>query len=186
MSAKTQDALRGAVASVVASTAMGGLMVAAAKLGLMGKETPPKKVTRKLLRKSLLQKDSLDGTTALAHVGYGAVAGAGLGLLANRLRSVPARVAAGVAYGAAVYAGSYAGWLPATNLMPKPSRDLTSRQVTMVLAHLVYGGVLGALLPGRVEASVVDEPRDSQQLDQALEDSFPASDPPSQTQPQVI
>lgn len=184
MSTKSADALRGAVASLVASTAMGGVILTAAKLGLMGRESPPRRITRKLLDRSPLAKQQLDGLTTAAHLGYGAVAGAGFGLLANRLPNVPARVAAGLAYGAAVYASSYAGWLPAVNLMPPVRKDKRSRQVSMVLAHLLYGGVLGALLPGRSAASpLADEPKESRELDEALEDSFPASDPPSMTQP---
>jgi len=44
---------------------------------------------------------------------------------------------------------SYMGWVPAVGLMPVATRDEPRRPVVMVLAHGVYGAVLGALVGRR-------------------------------------
>jgi hypothetical protein len=38
---------------------------------------------------------------------------------------------------------SYEGWVPAAGIMPPAHRDRPSRSATMVVAHAVYGAVLG-------------------------------------------
>lgn len=190
-----RQAVRGVISGVVASTAMGGLMIGLTKLGLMGSEAPPEKLTRKFLKRidpALAKGTPLALTTGLAHVGYGAVFGAGFGALASNLPNRPARIAAGLAFGGALWGASYAGWIPALGLMRQPENDVPStRPWGMVAVHLVYGGLLGALLPNE-EKTPVEEVKltpqeiSSNELDRELDDSFPASDPPSITQPHPL
>ncbi len=56
------------------------------------------------------------------------------------------RVALGLAYGAAVWLVSYEGWVPKLTVQPPAHRDAPGRAATMAAAHLVYGGVLAAVL----------------------------------------
>jgi hypothetical protein len=39
----------------------------------------------------------------------------------------------------------YVGALPALGILTLPSRDRRGRQAAIIAAHLVYGGVLGAI-----------------------------------------
>jgi hypothetical protein len=82
-----------------------------------------------------------DALAVVAHLGFGVGTGAAYALLPRSTRPV----LRGLAVGVAVYAVSYAGWVPALGALPRATRDRTTRQAVMVAAHLVYGGVLGAL-----------------------------------------
>ena len=60
-----------------------------------------------------------------------------------------ARLAArGALFGLLVWGVSYLGWVPAAKILPPAHRDRRDRQVTMVIAHLVFGASLGLLLKG--------------------------------------
>jgi hypothetical protein len=82
--------------------------------------------------------------TAVSHVAYGVGAGAVYGFLGGHRRQ-PAVVAllSGVGFGLAVWAASYEGWVPAAGIMPPAHRDRPGRSATMLVAHVVYGAVLG-------------------------------------------
>ena len=183
------NAARGAAASVAASSVMGGFLIAAHKMGALG-EPPPRKLTRRILSlfgaSNATRSPQVEAMTALTHLGYGAGAGALYGALASPLESTRSRVAAGAMFGAALWAVSYAGWIPAAGLMARPQRDRPARPASMVIAHLIFGAVLGAVYrPLRTQAlSVPHTPSD--QLDDELADSFPASDPPTITQPHSV
>jgi len=41
---------------------------------------------------------------------------------------------------------NYAGWIPKVGIMPPPSRDRMGRPTSMILAHVVYGATLAAIL----------------------------------------
>ncbi len=59
---------------------------------------------------------------------------------------VPVRaqgVGSGVAFGVALYSGSYLGWLPALGLNPSEQGRPNARSGAMLLAHVVFGAVLG-------------------------------------------
>jgi hypothetical protein len=51
----------------------------------------------------------------------------------------------GVAFGSGVWLVSYMGWVPWLQIMPPAHEDRPGRPQTMLAAHWVYGGVLGAL-----------------------------------------
>jgi hypothetical protein len=146
--------VRGAVAGVAATTAMSAVMFVSRKAGLMGK-MPPERITEAGLRvlRVHASESSEDALSTVAHLGYGAGVGA-LFAVAERTTRLPVPGAvAGALYGLAVWTVSYAGWIPALGIMPPPHRDRHDRQTSMILAHLMYGAVLG-MLTGRVRTKV--------------------------------
>ena len=80
-----------------------------------------------------------DALAVLAHVVFGAATGGAYALLPRR--GAPA--VRGVLAALAVYVTSYQGWIPALGVLPPASRDRTARAAVMVLAHVVFGAVLG-------------------------------------------
>lgn len=77
------------------------------------------------------------------HMLYGAIAGAVYSLAVGVLKR--RSCLGGLIYGLIVWTGSYAGYLPKLNLYPSPDRDQTTRAITMIIAHCVYGATLGCL-----------------------------------------
>ena len=151
----------GAVAGSLATVAMSAVMFGAKRLGLMG-EMPPEKITARFLDR--LGWTSRSGGTqdlmaAIAHVGFGAAAGSLFAILERRFRPPAPPVLAGVVFGTGVWLISYQGWVPALGLMAPPSRDRPGRPQSMLVAHLVFGSVLGALLgrPPRERPSQVPD-----------------------------
>jgi hypothetical protein len=137
--------VQGAAAGVLATAAMSGVMLAARRAGLMRK-MPPERITEKLLDALGLGRSEREENAAAtaAHFGFGAAAGAPFALVRPPVvRRHP--VLSGLLYGTLVWAASYGGWIPALGILPPPERDRKRRQAAMVAAHLVYGGVLGAL-----------------------------------------
>ena len=134
---------RGAVSGVVAVVPMSLVMFVAQRLGALP-HPPPEEITDATSRRVGLEvsEDTSNALSALGHVAYGARIGAAYGCL------VPSRLAGrrtGIAYGLAVYGASYLGWLPALHLRPAGQGHANKPTLAMVLAHVVYGGVLGRL-----------------------------------------
>lgn len=132
-------ALSGILAGVVATGVMSLVMAAGKSLGALG-EPPPRRITRRLLTclgPARPRAQALDATALAAHVGFGASLGLLYGLLPVRRSQ-----RAGLVYGALVWAANYAGWLPKSGLMPRPSRDRPGRPTAMFAAHLAFGGAL--------------------------------------------
>lgn len=109
---------------------------------------PPRRVTLRALRTAgvrphaHLDESRRRGLTLAAHYGYGTAAGALFGAIAPRdLRDA---VAAGVGYGLLVWVASYLGLMPALGLHPSATREPAGRNFMMILAHVVWGAVLGA------------------------------------------
>jgi hypothetical protein len=140
---------RGAAAGLAATAAMTVTLALARRGGLL-EQMPPERVTGALLRKAQAPRSEARGAARglwpALHFGFGALAGAGFALAARRAQrsDVPAW-ARGAAFGTVLWATSYAGWIPALDLMPPPHHDSPARQVALVLAHGVYGAVLGEL-----------------------------------------
>lgn len=139
-------------AGIVATGAMSVFMLAMARAGLLG-QAPPHKLTRRFLRlwSAAPRPGSVRGATGLSHFAFGAAAALPFPALIKRLSNRGARVAAGAIYGGAIWAAMYQVALPALGLMPKPREDRPGRPTSMLLAHVIYGGVLGALT-GRLRA----------------------------------
>lgn len=134
--------LRGAAAGSVATGAMSAPMLVAGRAGLMGQQ-PPEAIVRRAgqLVGAEPQGATPDALAALSHVAFGATAGAAYALL-----PAPSRpVARGVLASLAIYGVSYAGWIPTLHALPPAQKDRPDRQVTMAVAHVVFGAVLGAL-----------------------------------------
>ena len=140
----------GAVAGSVATGAMSAVMFGAKRLGLMG-QMPPEKITARFLDR--LGWTSRSGPTqdllaTIVHVGFGAAAGSLFAILERRYRPPAPPVLAGIVFATGVWLVSYQGWVPALGIMAPPSRDRPGRPQSMLVAHLVFGAVLGALLGG--------------------------------------
>jgi hypothetical protein len=134
--------LRGAAAGAVATAAMSAVMLAAGRLLPMGRQPPEAIVRQAGARTGAEPRGRLaEALAVVAHLGFGAGTGAAYALLPRSRRPL----LRGLAVGEAVYAVSYAGWVPALGALPHATRDRTTRQAVMAAAHLLYGGVLGAL-----------------------------------------
>jgi hypothetical protein len=138
--------IRGAVMGAVATVPMSLVMLGAKRAGLMGTQ-PPEKITARLLSKVgwRRSKESQDLMATLLHLGFGAGAGAAFTILRRGLRLPVPAVLQGVAFGTGVWLVSYMGWVPWLEIMPPADEDRPGRPQTMLAAHWVYGGVLGAL-----------------------------------------
>jgi hypothetical protein len=135
----------GLVDGALATVPMSAVMWIAQRSGWMGR-MPPAKITDAALDAAGAEETpgpARRAASALLHLGFGAAAG---GLFAwwsargNR-RAGPLQ---GAAFGTLVWLGSYAGWVPALGILPPPHRDRPGRQPVMLVAHWVYGAVLGA------------------------------------------
>lgn len=84
-----------------------------------------------------LERDEEEALIWLGHFAYGAACGAIYGAAAKG----PARhhVASGALLGLAVWGLSYAGWIPAVGLLPRPTKRPAGRVAEFVAAHLVWG-----------------------------------------------
>jgi len=136
---------KGALAGALATGVMSLFMLAARRANWLGKP-PPQKLTERFLRGlgHRPRRATSGPLTALNHAAFGAAAGIPFALAAARLRTTGGRTLAGSVYGALVWSVMYQGLLPALDLMPEPRRDRPGRPSAMVVAHLVYGAVLGA------------------------------------------
>lgn len=146
MPSAIRSLLVGAVSGIGATFLMSAVMLVARRLGYTP-ELPPEEIA----------EDSIEGVThrearedeehavaTVAHLGFGAVAGALYGIISRPLAraATPAAVVAGVAFATGVWFVSYQGWVPALRILPPASRDHPGRVATMVVAHWVYGAVL--------------------------------------------
>jgi hypothetical protein len=146
-----RSALAGAADGAAATLAMSGVMLGARRAGWTG-ELPPRRITAAFLRRAragAAPSRTKDALGAATHLLFGAAAGS---LFESGFRRWGRRgvgPVAGAAFGAAVWLVSYAGWVPALDILPPPHRDRPGRQGWMIVAHLVYGAVLGALADRR-------------------------------------
>lgn len=144
----------GAGAGVAATVVMTGAMYAFQRLGLLGRMPPQRIVDHALASFGVFhgtRRGARRWAAAAAHLGFGATQGAmyGAGTTAyGALRgAAPApKPHSAIPFALAVWATSYAGWIPKLGIMPPPSRDRSGRPTSMIVAHIIYGAVLGALL----------------------------------------
>jgi hypothetical protein len=138
--------MAGTIAGTVGAIAMQKVMAGAQDKDVMG-ESGPEAVTGNLLDRSEASADSPteDNVTDLGHLAFGAGAGAVFGL-ALKVLPFPAMLV-GPLFGRLVWETMYKGVAPAMGAMPTPEDDQRGRPETMQKAHLVYGGVLGTLVP---------------------------------------
>jgi uncharacterized membrane protein YagU involved in acid resistance len=145
------DIITGAGAGVAATVAMSALMLIAQKLGYQGQQPPERIVEAGLDAADVERTERQENVLAsVAHLGFGASAGIVYRVLRKVLRTPGPPIAHGAGYGLAVWSVNYQGWIPWAGILPPTRKDRSDRVATMILAHLVYGAVLGALAePGR-------------------------------------
>lgn len=145
--------LSGAVAGFLATAPMTVAMEAMRRL-LPAREQyplPPSTITAELteetgLRQHMNQEEHR-ALTLLNHFGYGTGTGALYGLFAGKLNLPP--VLSGIAYGLAVWSVSYLGLLPALGLFRPAGDQPARRNALMIVAHIIWGAVLGSLFERR-------------------------------------
>lgn len=136
----------GSAGGALATVAMSGWMLAGQVVTAHG-EQPPKRLLRGFAHRAGMPTNRRGVVTvlatAVAHLGFGSGCGAVYGAVVSRSSAYR-----GVAFGLGVWAISYAGWIPALDLLPPPHKDRPGRAWTIFTAHVVYGGALGAVLAG--------------------------------------
>ena len=147
MQTLTRAVMNGAIAGGIATTLMTAFMKAYQATDLYRGKLPPTRVTEKSLDATGVDYDE-GGTTevvtiAAGHWGYGMAGGAFFAALRRLLGiSIPA-VLHGTLFGLLVWGVSYMGWVPAAGIMPPPWRQRSEQALMPLLAHVVYGSVLG-------------------------------------------
>ncbi len=81
--------------------------------------------------------------TLVSHFGYGMTLAGVYSVIAKKLPFLP--LINGVSYGLAVWSASYLGWLPAFRVLPPATEFPPERRSLMIIAHLVWGAVLGLM-----------------------------------------
>jgi hypothetical protein len=140
----------GAVAGLEATAAMSAFMWSAQRAGFLREQAPKQIVRRSLDAVGQPSNGSrLKAISLVAHFGFGGAAGAAYGGVTERLGPDRANVVTGIAFGLAVWAVTYKVAFPPLHLMPPPERDRPGRARTMILAHVIYGAVLGGRIGRR-------------------------------------
>lgn len=132
---------RALVSGAVATTAMSAVLLLARSAGAIA-EPPPQKATRAALPD--LPKRDVPGTAIVAHYGVGLAGAVAYALWPRRIRGWHS----GIAHGLGIWALGYESVLPRLGALPPAHRDDPERVATMVVAHVVYGGTLGATRRG--------------------------------------
>lgn len=133
----------GARDGVIATAAMSVVLVAADATGVL-RPLPPRQIMRQVLPAA--SERTVDVATLVGHTGYGAAAGAAYRAV---LPSAHAGPVTGALYGVALWVAGYEVWVPLAGFLPPAHRDRPGRTVTMLVSHIVYGSVLGALSRAR-------------------------------------
>ncbi len=128
---------------------MSAAMLAARSAGLSPK-LPPAEIAEAAIEDATdrpARPEEQRVVASAAHLGFGAAAGALFGVVrhAAGIRGPVGSVVGALGFASLVYVVSYQGWVPALRIMPPASRDDTGRVATMVVAHWIYGAVLGGL-----------------------------------------
>jgi hypothetical protein len=137
-----RSAISGFVVGAVATVPMTGAFWVSRRGGLID-ELPPHKAVRSVAHR--LPEPHLSWISAVAHLLIGAGAGAG----ATYGAAVPRRSwgpVTGAAFGVAVWVVGYEGVMPAATDIRPAHRDDRARALTIFVAHITYGVVLGLLV----------------------------------------
>ena len=136
------------MAGALGTVTMSGLMLAAQRAGLFGRQ-PPEVLTEAAVEEAGLDplSDAAEDLAATAaHFAAGASFGVAYALVDRALRHrVPALVG-GPAFGLGVWAASYKGVIPALGVLPPPEHDNPGRAATMAAAHVVWGATTASAL----------------------------------------
>jgi uncharacterized membrane protein YagU involved in acid resistance len=139
----------GTAGGLAATVGMTVVMLLARRAGLRG-PLPPERIAQDAIAEATgrpAHEDEEHAVAAVAHVGFGILAGSLFGLLVSGVRRAPIGLAAlyGAIFATVVWLVSYQGWVPTLHIMPPASRDHPGRVATMLVAHWVYGIGLGIL-----------------------------------------
>ena len=111
---------------------------------------PPRRITEATIaavpKVEATSEETINALSVGAPLGFGAAAGALFAVGYRISRWARPAPLGGMIFGLAVWAVSYVGWIPALGIMPPHQRDRPGRAESMVLAHMVYGLVLGTLV----------------------------------------
>lgn len=146
------DAAVGALAGVAATAVMTTLMKPGLARMLSARWRPRRWVPRQVadwLAQRIVDQPAGTAAATLAHVGYGAGAGAVYGLMrGQREGRLPrgAAPAAGAAWGLLVWAAGYEGWMPAAGVRPATTDFPASRWPLPIANHIVYGMVTAGVM----------------------------------------
>jgi putative membrane protein len=140
----------GAVAGFIATLPMSVVMLAGHRM-LPHPERyplPPEQITEEIADRTgaeMAGRSPLrDILTVLAHFSFGAGAGS-MYIPLSKLSPLPSLLT-GLIYGFMVWFVSYQGWIPRARILPPASREPPRRNLLMIFAHFVWGGVLVWLL----------------------------------------
>jgi hypothetical protein len=141
------DVVIGGISGVVATLAM--TLVADALFRKLPRAEryplPPRELTEQAAAsfrvRNRLGEDALQAATLASHFGFGFAAGSAYPSLLLGSRIPP--VVSGVGYALAVWAGSYFGWVPLLGWLRPASQHPARRNAVMIVAHVVWGSVLG-------------------------------------------
>lgn len=158
----TRVAAIGAAAGLAATVPMSALMVGGREAGLMS-ELPPHEITSQTVDRTAGPEtgDREERRTLgwVTHFAFGAASGAVYAILRRHLRTPGGPIFHGAAFALGVWAVSYLGWVPALRFLPPAHEDERARQPVMIVAHLVFGAIVGWLVEPRLDPtrSRVDE-----------------------------
>jgi hypothetical protein len=130
----------GFLAGALATVPMSGEFLAARRARLID-ELPPHKAIRSVAPS--LPEPRLSRISAVAHLLIGGGAGACYATVLPRKARGPI---SGIVFGISVWLAGYEAVMPVVTDIPPAHRDQRGRAGTILLAHLIYGAVLGTVL----------------------------------------
>ncbi len=134
----------GTIGGCLGTSAMSIVMVAGQKAGALGGQPPGHIAAAGLDALGVQRTKKEQNALALAlHLVFGSTAGALFGLASRRLRAPLDPSLQGIIFASIVWMISYKGWIPALGILPPPERDRPGRPLVMMLAHVLYGVILG-------------------------------------------
>lgn len=141
-----QGAAAGLAATVPMTIVMEGLR--AAMPAEQHRRMPPREVVDRTIEKTeetTGERTDLDrrdraAVTAIAHLAFGAAAGA-----IYRAASRRPSTLSGIAYGLGVWALAYGVGLPSLGLHPAAQRDTKDRNQVLIASHVIWGAALGLM-----------------------------------------
>ncbi len=128
-------------------------MMGARRSGLLGRMPPEKITSRALDAAGFRHRDPQvqDLLATILHFAFGGGAGALFAAGSRQVNPPLPPAVQGMLWGTAVWGFSYLGWVPALGIMPHATRDRPGRALTMLVAHWLYGAVLGQFLAATVK-----------------------------------
>ena len=144
-------AIRGVAAGILATIPMTAVMVLGQRATRYGR-LPPEALVKNA--EALASRDANGDETRdsgsgvrwrAAHLLAGAAFGVLYAVVFRHLATAIPAPMRGLVFGLSVWFVSYQGVAPALNLLPPATDDVRARQATNVIAHAVFGGVLGLL-----------------------------------------